>query len=79
MFNDKKGTIFGLSTFYDGFDLVGGEMLVFDFSGVSDFNVYVIGNDLSEIDYPDVFHYMQKKRPRVGNVMNLTYLLNPFL
>ena len=44
--NEDTGTIYALfSIFYD-FNLKGGEMLLFEFNGSRDFNVFVIGNDL---------------------------------
>ena len=65
--DEERGTLSGLSTLYDDFELIGGQMLLFDFNGCSGFNVYVIGTDLREIDYPSVVHCMQNKRPRNGN------------
>ncbi|XP_063936677.1 uncharacterized protein LOC108227884 [Daucus carota subsp. sativus] len=62
--DEERGTLSGLSTLYDDFELIGGQMLLFDFNGCSGFNVYVIGTDLREIDYPSVVHCMQNKRPR---------------
>ena len=44
-------------------------MLLFEFNGSRDFNVIVIGNDLRKIEYRNIVHFGQKKRPRVS--MNL--------
>lgn len=59
--NAEHSTVCGLSTLYDDFELRGGEMLVFEFDGVSGFNVHVIGNDNLEIEYPNLVHHMQRK------------------
>ncbi|XP_063947046.1 uncharacterized protein LOC108213909 [Daucus carota subsp. sativus] len=66
MRNEEKGTLSGLSTVYADFDLKAGEMLVFQFDGSSNFNVYVIGTDLLEIEYPCVVHHFQRTPPRNG-------------
>ena len=70
VFNDEKGTFFGLSPLYDDFGFEAGQMLVFEFDGSCHFNVYVIGSDLVEIVYPPVVHHMQNNvgRPRVGKM-----------
>ncbi|WOG90789.1 hypothetical protein DCAR_0310034 [Daucus carota subsp. sativus] len=68
MRNEEKGTLSGLSTVYADFDLKAGEMLVFQFDGSSNFNVYVIGTDLLEIEYPCVVHHFQRTPPRNVNV-----------
>ena len=54
---------------YDDFELEGGEMLIFEVNGIFDFNVYIIGLDLTEIEYPNVVHYMQNSHPRVGKIL----------
>uniref|UniRef100_A0A162A3Z5 Uncharacterized protein n=1 Tax=Daucus carota subsp. sativus TaxID=79200 RepID=A0A162A3Z5_DAUCS len=70
VFNEETGTFYGLfSIFYD-FNLEGGEMLLFEFNGSRDFNDLLIGLVLREIEYPNIVHYMQKKRPRVVSVRN---------
>lgn len=66
--NDDDWTIYGVSNLYEDFGLNGGEMLVFEFNGKSDFNVYVIGSDLTEIQYPNIVHHMQKNRPKLGKI-----------
>ena len=73
MHNDENGTISGLSTVYADLDLKVGEMLVFEFDGSMHFNVYVIGTDLLEIEYPCVVHQFQKTRPRNGISLPLKY------
>ena len=67
-FSDDQWTISGVSNLYEDFGLNGGEMLLFEFNGKSDFNVYVIGSNLTEIEYPNIVHYLQKNRPRVGKI-----------
>ena len=73
MLNEEKGTIFGLSTLYEDFDLEAGQMFVFEFDGSSHFNIYVIGTVLSEIEYPLVAHQLQQTRPRDGPCSPLNY------
>ena len=68
-------TLYGLSKLYEDFGLNGGEFLVFEYNGKNDFNVYVIGSDLIEIEYPNVVHYLQKNRPRVGKIWLFYFLV----
>ncbi|KAK1389266.1 hypothetical protein POM88_017444 [Heracleum sosnowskyi] len=47
-----------------------GEMLLFEYFGRQDINVYIIGINGSEIEYPHVIHHLQTCHPRrvtVGN------------
>ena len=81
MHNEEKGAVTGISTLYADLDLKAGEMIVFEFDGSSNFNVYVIGTDLLEIEYPAVVHHFQKTPPRngmpftaVSNCMLMVYL-----
>lgn len=76
VFNKDRGTLYGLFPIFYDFNFEGGEMLVFEFNGSRDFNVFVIGKDLREIEYPSIVHFSQKKRPRVGmNVFSKFYFL----
>ncbi|WOG94498.1 hypothetical protein DCAR_0313794 [Daucus carota subsp. sativus] len=47
VFNHEKGTFCGFSTMYDDFLFEVGQMLVFEFDGSCDFNVYVIDTYLT--------------------------------
>ena len=73
-FDAEEGTFYGVSDMYDDFELEGGEMLLFEYNGISGLNVHVIGQDLTEIEYPNVVHHMQKIEPRVGKFL-ITSLL----
>lgn len=73
--NDDDWTMYGFSTLYEDFGLNGGEMLLFEFTGKTDFNVYVIGSNLTEIKYPNIVHYLQKNRPRVGKICLFYYII----
>lgn len=44
----------GVLGFFKNFELKGGEVIVFEYFGRSQFNVYIIGTDFSEIRYPDI-------------------------
>ena len=66
VFHREEGVISGLSTLYEDFELEPGQMLVFEFDGSYHFNVYGIGTDFSEIEYPQVVHHLQQTRPRDG-------------
>lgn len=73
MHNEEKGAVTGISTLYADLDFKAGEMLVFEFDGSSNFNVYVIGTDLLEIEYPVVVHHFQKTPPRNGMPLTLMH------
>ncbi|XP_017242986.1 uncharacterized protein LOC108215138 isoform X4 [Daucus carota subsp. sativus] len=68
VFNHETGTFSGLSTMYEDFLFEVGQMLVFEFDGSCDFNVYVIDTDLTEVEYPPVLHHTQSGHPRVVSV-----------
>ena len=53
----------GMSTFYSDFGFKGGEVLVFEYYGQSDMNVYVLGLHSCEIDYPMIIHLSQCGNP----------------
>ena len=50
----------GVQCLYEDFELEGGEMFLFEFNGSDGFNVYIIGKDFCEIDYPQKVHQLQK-------------------
>ena len=54
---------------YEDFLFEVGQMLVFEFDGSCDFNVYVIDTDLTEVEYPPVLHHTQSGHPRVGKIV----------
>lgn len=47
--------------------LTGGKFLVFEFVDCKNFNVFIIGRDGAEIDYPEIVHDSQSCSPRSGN------------
>ena len=63
---EEGGLIYGISSLYEDFEMEPGQLLVFEYDGQSGFNVYVIGKNLVEIDYPLLVHETQKTRPRNG-------------
>ncbi|WOH06079.1 hypothetical protein DCAR_0625502 [Daucus carota subsp. sativus] len=65
---EEGGLIYGISSLYEDFEMEPGQLLVFEYDGQSGFNVYVIGKNLVEIDYPLLVHETQKTRPRNVNV-----------
>ncbi|WOH08668.1 hypothetical protein DCAR_0728112 [Daucus carota subsp. sativus] len=62
-FSYDLGTFLGIQCLYDDFDLEGGELFLFQYNGVDGFNVYLIGRDFCEIDYPAIVHRSQNCRP----------------
>ncbi|XP_063936916.1 uncharacterized protein LOC135147654 [Daucus carota subsp. sativus] len=54
----------GVEALYSDFHLEGGELLVFEFAGDGNFNVYIIGRDFCEVEYPNVVHALQEIGPR---------------
>lgn len=72
-FTKDTGIIKGMQTLYQDFDLNAGEMLLFEYNGMTDLNVYVIGKDKREIDYPHLGHSTQKRVPRVGMHVNIFF------
>ena len=67
-FSYDSGTFLGVQCLYDDFNLEGGELFLFQYNGVDGFNVYLIGTDFSEIDYPAIVHGSQNSRPRKGTL-----------
>ena len=62
-FDKITGIMMGMSTFYSDFGFKGGEVLVFEYYGQSDMNVYVLGLHSCEIDYPMITHLSQCGNP----------------
>ncbi|KAK1351601.1 hypothetical protein POM88_054173 [Heracleum sosnowskyi] len=62
-FNPDKGTLDGLLPLYRDLGLNGGELLVLEYYGRFDMNLYVIGTNSSEIDYPHMVHDLQTCKP----------------
>lgn len=62
-FDKRRGILKGLSSLYEKFNLNGGEMLVFEYYGRVHLNVYVLGTDCCEIEYPMVVNDFQQCNP----------------
>ncbi|KAK1398582.1 hypothetical protein POM88_008445 [Heracleum sosnowskyi] len=62
-FDKRKQRISGLSLFYKNFGLKGGESLVFEYCGGYNFNLFILGDDFSEIEYPSIVHHFQTCQP----------------
>ncbi|KAK1397958.1 TF-B3 domain-containing protein [Heracleum sosnowskyi] len=69
-FNPDKGTLDGLLPLYRDLGLNGGELLVFEYYGRFDMNLYVIGSNSSEIDYPHMVHDLQTCKPLKVSLAN---------
>ncbi|KAL1813669.1 hypothetical protein ACET3Z_023734 [Daucus carota] len=63
-YNKGLGKMIGVEALYSDFHLEGGELLVFEFAGDGNFNVYIIGRDFCEVEYPNVVHALQEIGPR---------------
>ncbi|KAK1399862.1 hypothetical protein POM88_009725 [Heracleum sosnowskyi] len=63
-FDQRRGILKGFLWFFNHFDLKGGEMLLFEYYGRYDLNVYIIGTNCSEIEYPHIVHHLQTCHPR---------------
>lgn len=66
-FNKYWGKVVGVKKLYEDFGLEGGELLVFEYSGDGNFNIYIIGKDCCEVDYPTVVRSMPNTQLRKGN------------
>ncbi|KAK1352902.1 hypothetical protein POM88_052740 [Heracleum sosnowskyi] len=62
-FDKGKQRISGLSLFYKHFGLKGGESLVFEYCGGYKFNLFILGVDFAEIEYPSIVHHFQTCQP----------------
>ena len=72
-FNKHLGKFSSVQCLYADFDLEGGELFVFEFNGVDGLNVYLLGRDFCEVDYPEKVHALQKSRPRKGIFIKLVF------
>ncbi|WOH00621.1 hypothetical protein DCAR_0519990 [Daucus carota subsp. sativus] len=70
VFKNERGSLLGVFSIFEDFGLEGGKMLLFEYNGVRDFNVFVIGKDLTEIIYPNIVHFTQNRRPRTVSLKN---------
>ncbi|WOH10833.1 hypothetical protein DCAR_0730306 [Daucus carota subsp. sativus] len=52
-FEKNRGMLKGVLCFFKNFELKGGELLVFEYFGRSNINVYILGANCSEINYPN--------------------------
>ncbi|XP_017257239.1 uncharacterized protein LOC135148051 isoform X1 [Daucus carota subsp. sativus] len=64
-FDHSRGVFKGLLCFFKHFKLNGGELLVFEYFGRYNINVYILGSNLSEIKYPDFKFNMPESPPRL--------------
>ncbi|KAK1370405.1 hypothetical protein POM88_036497 [Heracleum sosnowskyi] len=69
-FDCSKGNLKGFLNFFKHFNLKGGEMLLFEYYGRYDLNVYIIGSHCSEIEYPHIVHHLQTCHPRIVTLGN---------
>ena len=67
-FDKSKGILKGLMWFFKQFELKGGEILLFEYFGRYNINVYILGTNCSEIRYPDIVHYLQQSSSRIGRL-----------
>ncbi|KAK1366396.1 hypothetical protein POM88_041957 [Heracleum sosnowskyi] len=74
-FDKRKQRISGLSLFYKHFGLKGGESLVFEYCGGYKFNLFILSDDFSEIEYPSIVHHFQTCQPVPGafDLINVIY------
>lgn len=58
-YDKNTGLMKGMSIFYRHFAFKGGEVLVFEYYGRFDLNLYILGADCCEIEYPMILHHFQ--------------------
>lgn len=73
-FDHSRGVFKGLLCFFKHFKLNGGELLVFEYFGRYNINVYILGSNLSEIKYPDFKFNMPESPPRLGKLLFVSHL-----
>lgn len=56
-----------LGDLFNDFELRGGEVLIFELVDGNNFNVYIVGEDGSEINYPAILHTSQTSSSFAGN------------
>ena len=65
-YNQQNHRLEGMSDLFTDFQLVGGEVLIFQFVDGANFNVYIMCEDGSEMQYPSVLHASQLLSPNPG-------------
>ena len=65
-YDRKTGKLRELGDFFYDLGLGGGELLIFELVNGTNFNVYIIGEDGNEIDYPSILHASQASSSCVG-------------
>ncbi|KAK1372883.1 hypothetical protein POM88_029076 [Heracleum sosnowskyi] len=70
-FDKRRGVLMGLGSFFNQFNFKGGEMLVFEYFGRLDFNLSVLGNNCSEIEYPMMVNSFQTCNPVRGSATGI--------
>lgn len=71
----RRGVLQGFCEFYNNLRLKGGEFLVFEYYGHFGLNVYILGSNCSEIEYPPIVHENQTCNPLRGNISAFTVLI----
>ena len=72
-FDVVKCELKGVLWFFKDLELEGGEILLFEYFGRFKFNVYIIGRNGSEINYPDKLHCLQHRSSGIGYYTNASY------
>lgn len=65
-YDQQNHRLEGMSDLFTDFRLVGGEVLIFQFVDGTNFNVYIMCEDGSEMEYPSVLHTSQLLSPNPG-------------
>ena len=65
-FEKNRGMLKGVLCFFKNFELKGGELLVFEYFGRSNINVYILGANCSEINYPNNMFQWFECLPSLG-------------
>ncbi|KAL1808431.1 hypothetical protein ACET3Z_025421 [Daucus carota] len=63
VYDRQNHRLLGISKLFSDFGIVGGEVLIFEFVDGSNFNLYIIGEDGNEIDYPSNGHASEHSSP----------------
>ena len=59
VYDRQSMKLLGVSDLFSDFGLIGGEILLFESVDLRVFNVYIMGEDGCEIQYPEVVHRSQ--------------------
>ena len=70
----SKGVLNGVLCFFKYLKLKGDEWLLFEYSGRYYLNVYIIGSNCSEMNYPDVIDPFKECIPQLGELVFLLIL-----